>query len=305
MKAEHSPRHLLAFAALVVTMLLWSGNMVVGRALRDDIPAFMLAFCRWSVAFCVILPFAWRHMIADRAILRGSWKSLLALGLIGVGGFNAFLYTGLHHTTATNASLLQAAMPALIILFDGLIFGERPTMRQISGVALSTLGVLTIICQGRWQALMAMHFGIGDILVLCGVVAWSLYTSLLRLRPPCHPLSFLAVTFGIAAVAMMPLAAIQWDAILAMQWRPPVIGAILYVALFASVIAYAFFNFAVSEVGAVRAGQTNNLLPLFGALLAAPLLNEPLHAYHGYGMALIAAGIGVGWLAGMLRTSQP
>jgi len=305
MRAEHRPRHLLAFMALVVTMLLWSGNMVVGRAVRDDIPAFMLAFCRWSVAFCVILPIAWRHMIADRAILRASWKPLLALGLIGVGGFNAFVYTGLHYTTATNASLLQAAMPAFIILFDGLIFGERATMRQICGVALSTLGVLTIICQGRWQALMGLHFGNGDILVLCGVVAWSLYTSLLRLRPPCHPLSFLAATFGIAAVAMMPLAALQCDAILAMRWQPPVIGGVLYVALFASVIAYAFFNFAVSEVGAVRAGQTNNLLPLFGALLAAPLLNEPLHAYHGFGMALIAAGIGVGWLAGMLRPNQP
>lgn len=149
--------------------------------------------------------------------------------------------------------------------------------------------------------MLGFRFGVGDLLVLCGVVAWACYTSLLRLRPDCHPLSLLAVTFGIGALTMLALAATEWREIVVMHWRGGVVAAILYVALFPSVIAYALFNFAVGEVGAVRAGQATNLLPLFGAGLAAFLLGEQLFAYHAVGMLLIAAGIMVGWFAALQR----
>lgn len=301
MKSEQSPRQLLAFTALLVTMLFWAGNAIVGRAIRGDVPAFMLALSRWGIAFAILLPFALRHLIADRRILLAEWKILLMLGLVGVASFNAFLYSGLHYTTAANASLLQAATPALVVLIDRLIFRERPTRVQFIGVLLSTIGVLVIISQGRLAALLGLHFGYGDVLILTGVFAWACYASLLKLRPDCHPLSFLAVTFAIAALAMMPLAASQWAEIVRIDWSPKVIGAIGYVAIFPSVIAYALFNFAVGEVGPLKAGQTGNLLPLFGVLLAVPLLDEPLHPYHGVGMALIAAGIGAGWLSGRKR----
>jgi drug/metabolite transporter (DMT)-like permease len=287
----------LAFAALVVTMLLWSGNMIVGRAVRDDIPPFLLGFSRWAIAFAVVLPFALRHIALDRRALIAGWKPVLILGLVGVGSFNAFLYSGLHYTTAANASLLQAAIPALVLLFDRLIFGVRSRGVQLLGVILSTLGVLVIVSHGQIDRLLGLHFGIGDLLVLGGVLAWALYTSLLKLRPACHPLSFLAVTFGIGAFAMLLLAATEWQDIQTIQWRPALFAAILYVAIFPSVVAYALFNFAVDEVGPGLAGQTNNLLPLFGVLLAALILGEQLFPYHAAGMVLIAAGIGIGWLA--------
>ena len=103
------PRWGLALAALAITMLLWSGNTIVARSVRDDIPPFMLALVRWTGAFLIVLPFALRHLAADREKLVAHWPVVLALGLTGVASFNAFLYSGLQYTTATNASLLQAA----------------------------------------------------------------------------------------------------------------------------------------------------------------------------------------------------
>src|SRR5262249_13804004 len=135
-------------------------------------------------------------------------------------------------------------------------------------------------------------------LVLCGVAAWAVYTSALKLRPACHPLSFLAVTFAIAVIAMLPLAATERAGIAAIQWRPQVIAACAYVAVFPSVVASLFFNFAVGEVGAGPAGQMINLMPLFGAFLAAALLSEPLYRFHAAGMTLIAIGIALSWIAG-------
>ena len=294
--AARQPRQLLALAALAATMLFWAGNLIVGRAMRDEIPAFMLAFVRWAIAFVIILPFAVRHIVADRQKLIAGWKPVLFLGVVGVGSFNASLYYGLHFTTATNASLLEAAIPAFVLLFNLMIFGDRASPRQMAGVVISALGVAVIICRGHLQTLLGLDFGIGDMLIMGAVIAWAIYTSMLRLKPACHPLSFLAVTFGLAALTMAPFAATEMDAIRAMNWDLGVIGAVLYVGIIPSILAYALFNFAVEEVGAFRAGQANNLLPLFGAFLAALLLNEPVRLYHGVGIVLIVAGIALGWM---------
>lgn len=282
---------LLAFAMLALVMLLWSGNMIVGRAVRDDIPPFTLALVRWIGALCIILPFALRQLAADAGELRRHWRPVLALGLIGVAGFNAFIYSGLRETTASNALLLQAAIPALVLLADRLFFGTGAGAGRIAGVTLSTLGVIAIVCEGRPERLLSLHVGRGDLLVLCGVIAWAVYTSLLRLRPACHPLSFLAVTFAIAALVMLPLAATEWQAIRTIAWRPEIFAAFAYVAVLPSVVAYGLYNSAVTRIGAAGAGQAITLMPLFGALLAAGLLDESLHGYHLTGMVLILAGI--------------
>lgn len=286
-----SRRQWLPFAALALVMLLWSGNSIVGRAVRDDVPPFTLAFIRWTGALIVVLPFTWRHLVRDRAALLRDWRIVLTLGLIGVAGFNGLLYSGLRHTTATNAMLLQAAIPPLVLLFDRTIFGVRPPLRQGLGVAVSTLGVVAIVTQGRPEALLGLHFGTGEMLVLTAVLAWSFYTSLLRLRPEIHPLSFLFTTFVIAALAMAPLAVHEWQHGDHVVWGPLAIGSMIYVALFPSAIAYGLYNKAVADIGAAKAGQAITVMPLLGALLAAVLLDEALLGFHLAGMGLILAGI--------------
>lgn len=287
-------RQLVSLGTLALVMLLWSGNSIVGRAVRDDVPPFTLAFVRWTGALAVVLPFAWRHLAADRAVLRRHWQIVLFLGLIGVACFNALLYSGLRHTTATNAMLLQAAIPALVVLFDRLIFGVRTGGWQMAGVIISTLGVLAIITRGIPEALLGLHLGQGEVVILAAVLAWSLYTSLLKLRPEVHPLSLLAATFVIAAATMAPLAAKEWLQGDRIVWGPLAYGSMVYVALFPSAIAYGFYNAAVADIGAARAGQTITLMPLLGALLAAAILDEPLLGFHYLGMGLILAGIVIG-----------
>jgi drug/metabolite transporter (DMT)-like permease len=280
-----------AYGMLALVMLLWAGNSIVGRAVRDDIPPFLLALLRWTGALLVIAPFAARHVLADRAAIGRNWPIILLLGLLGVAAFNAFLYSGLRYTTASNGLLLQAAIPALVLLVDFAIFRARAGLGTILGVALSTLGVVMIVFQGKLAALAQVVFNRGDALVLGGVVIWAFYTSLLRLRPALHATSFLAVTFAIGVLAMLPLAATEWREIAAMDWTLRVIGAVVYVALLPSVVAYALFNAAVATLGPASAGQAITLMPLFGALLAALILGEQLHGHHLVGMALILGGI--------------
>ncbi|MDE8653930.1 DMT family transporter [Novosphingobium album (ex Liu et al. 2023)] len=294
---ERDRNYWLAFALLGLVMLMWAGNSIVGRAVRHDIPPFALAFGRWALALLILLPFAVRPVWRDRAALLRGWKPVLLLGLLGVASFNSFLYAGLRYTTATNALLLQAAIPALVVLFEALLFRVRPGTGQTIAVGCSVTGVLVIVFEGDPASVLRLRFGTGDVLILAAVVVWSLYTVLLRLRPAVSPVSFVAVTFAIGAVAVAPLALWEWRAGERIVWTATSLAAFAYVAVLAALAAYFIYNWAAATIGAARAGQAITLMPLFGALLSALLLGERLLAYHLAGMALILAGIVIGALA--------
>lgn len=293
---------LWSYATLCIVILFWSGNFIVGRAVNGVIPPFTLAFVRWSGALLIALPFAWRHLVADRDILQEHWKPVLLLGVTGVAAFNAFIYSGLRFTTAANGLLLQAATPALVLLFSRIFFRDRAPLLQAVGVTLSMLGVAVIVLRGNLSAVAQLNLNSGDVLVLGGVICWALYTSLLRLRPDCHPASFLVATFAVGAAAMLPCAAIEAYAGSSIPLRAEVLAAFVYVAFFPSLIAYVLYNAAVKRLGAAPAGQMITLMPLFGALLAAALLGEALQGFHATGMVFILGGIVAGAIGDVRRT---
>ena len=296
MERENTDRR--AFLLLGLVMLLWAGNSIVARAVRFDVPPLALALGRWTFASLLLVPFAIPALRRDwPALLRG-WKIVLALGLLGVGCFNALLYTGLRYTTATNALLLQAAIPALVLLFERLLFGTRAGRLQLCATALSMVGVCVVVFQGDPAHVLAMHFGFGDVLILITVVIWALYTVLLRLRPQTSkPISFIFATFVIGVIALAPFAVWEWSQGERVHATWAAAGGLAYVSIFPSIISYFIYNSAAAKVGAARAGQAITLMPVFGAFLSAALLGEQLHPYHFAGIALIVGGIVIGALA--------
>lgn len=284
-------RQLRAFALLALVMVLWAGNSIIGRAVRFDVEPMTLAFVRWAGASLILLPFALRPLRRDWPAIRKAWGPVLLLGLLGVGAFNALLYSGLRYTTATNGLLLQAAIPAAVVLFDRLFFGVRSPMLQNLGVMGSILGVAVIVFEGDPARALRLHFGFGDVLILAAVIVWSLYTVFLRLRPAISSTSFVAATFLIGALAMAPFFVHDLASGEHVAFTPKVLGAFAYVAVLPSIVSYFIFNAATQTVGPARAGIAITLMPIFGAFLSAGLLGEKLHGYHFAGMALILFGI--------------
>ncbi len=284
-----TPRYRI-YLMLLLVMLLWAGNALIARAVRTDIAPFTLAFLRWTGATLLLLPFSVRGIVAEWPVVRRHWPMLLLLGIFGVGSFNALLYSGLHTSSATNALLIQAAIPALVLGCNFLFFRTRALPAQIIGVVVAALGAMLIIFRADLRALTTLSLGGGDALILLGVLCWSIYTTLLRRRPPITATTFLTLSFMIGVLTMAPLAASEW-AEHPVRWTPTVTAGIAYIAIFPSIIAYFLYNHAVAKIGAVQAGQVISLQPLFGAFLAALLLGEALHGYHFAGMALILLGI--------------
>ena len=275
---------------LFFTALFWAGNAIVGRAAVTTVPPIGLAFWRWFLAFLILLPFSWRPILNDRLELRRSWPLILGLGLVGIATFNTCLYIGLGNTQAINAGLLQAAMPAIIVIFL-LFLGEKPGWRELVGMGLALTGVVITLFKGDWQLLMSFSLNRGDAWIFGGVLFYSTYSVGLRWRPPVHPMTFLSLTFMTGWVALLPL--YIWESF---HTRPVAFGwesilAVVYVAIFPSILAYVCFNRGVELLGPSKAGLTLYFVPILVSLLAVLLLGEPFRLYHLAGLALILGGV--------------
>ena len=281
----------MPYMLLMFTALFWAGNSIVARGARDFVPPLALSFWRWSLALLILLPFAWPHLRRDAATLRSAWKMLIVLGGLGIGAFNALLYTGLQTTSAVNGLLLQSLQPGLILLLGALLFAESIRMMQVIGIALSLVGAFMIIAKGDVSALVALHFNRGDLVIGVAVIIWSLYSVLLRTRPKVHPLSFLAATMAVGVTGILPFYLAEIASGRLIESRPESWLAIAYVCLFPSLIAYLCFNRGVELIGSAAASLALNIMPVIGAILAALFLGESIRWFHFAGMASIGAGI--------------
>ncbi|MFC3711778.1 DMT family transporter [Sphingoaurantiacus capsulatus] len=291
MRAILAPLWNNAYLLMTLTCLFWAGNSVIGRAARDLVPPVGLAFWRWVLAFTLLIGVAWPYLKRDREILLKQWRWVVALGALGVGAFNTLLYSGLQYTTAINALLMQSAQPPLIMLMAFFLFRDRTGPVQIVGVLLSLVGVLVIVAGGDIDVLIHLRLNPGDAIILGAMLLWVLYSVLLRFRPPVHPLSFLAATFGIAILFITPFYVME---LMAGRRIVPVaesFATIAYVGIFPSLLAYAFFNRGVELLGPGRAGVFLNLMPVFGSLLAIALLGERFTTAHAVGIGLIGIGL--------------
>lgn len=283
---------LTAYVLLVIAMLSWSGNLVVARALAGTVPPFGLSLMRWTIAFIVIFPFTAAELFAKRAIIRRRWPILLLLGLLGLTICNSLSYMGVQWTTALNGALVNSAGPMLTLVAAFAFYRERATPWQVAGIFISLLGVIVIVLRGDPSALFDLAINRGDLAILLGVATWSVYTVLLRRRPPeLSPLALLAVLFAIGIITLLPLHLIESWAGRPLPTTTPALMGYLYVGLFPAAIAFFGWNRGVAAIGPNRASLFTHLMPLFSAILAYTFLGERIAGFHLAGAALIFLGI--------------
>ncbi|MFV0622625.1 DMT family transporter [Sphingomonas sp. ac-8] len=273
------------YLLLTAAALLWASNFLLGRALPAGIAPISLCFWRWVLALPFVLPMAAPHLRRDWPAIRRSLPLLAALAAAGLAGSNTLAYMALRATTATSALLVQSALPMAILLFGLLLFGERPRLRQVGAMLLATAGVLCVILAkpGAGGALNG-----GTLLAGAAMLAQALYAALLRERPTLHPTSFLFATFALAALLLLPFQIAPGTPLPVADARG--MAALLYLAVGPSILAFFLFNRGVELVGSARAAVFFYLMPVFGTLLAVPLLHERIGATELGGFALVGLG---------------
>jgi drug/metabolite transporter (DMT)-like permease len=289
--ASHSWIANQPYLLLSITALCWAGNAIVGRLAAGHIPPVTLSFLRWALAFLVILPFAWKHLLRDWSAIRAKLVIMIVLSVTGIGAFNTLQYWALEHTQALNTLLLQSAGPLVVAIWSLILLGVRLTPAQAFGVSLSLAGVLMILLRGDLTALSNIEFNKGDLIFTVALVIFGLYSVLSLKRPGIHGLSFVAFTFGCGAASLIPLFIWELTARPVMQINVNNLLSLFYVALFPSTLAYLCFNRGVQLIGANRAAAFFHVVPAFGTIMSIVFIGEHPQAFHFIGFALVLTGV--------------
>jgi drug/metabolite transporter (DMT)-like permease len=281
---------------LTLPPMLWAGNALVGRMAVGVVSPMLLNALRWMLAALVLLPLGWRVLRPGSTLWR-RWRRFLALGLLGVGCYNALQYWALETSPPINVTLIASSMPVWMLAVGALFHGEHPRRAQVVGAVLSLAGVLVVLSRGDWATLMQVRLAAGDLIMVLAVILWAFYSWMLarpsdRSAAEWHWAEFLLaqVVFGLLwttlAVGGEYLAGRSQ-----LQWSPWVLVLLAYITLGPSIIAFRCWGLGVSLAGPTVAAFFNNLTPLFAAVLSAAVLGEAPHLYHGVAFALIVGGI--------------
>ncbi|MGO0575880.1 DMT family transporter [Ornithinimicrobium panacihumi] len=275
-----------ALLLLVLATLFWAGNYVVGERVVGAIDPLSLTWLRWALAAVPLVVVA---QLVERPrwgeVLR-RWRALLVLSVIGVAGYPLLLYTALQHTSAVNASVINAANPALIVVAAVAVGQAAAGWRVWGGVGLGLFGVLAVLTEGDVGRLLALRFNTGDLIMVVAILAWTVYTlGVRRLQVP-----VLAATAVQVVLAVVVLAPFTLATGLEVPTDRPTWWALLFIVVFPSVGSYLCWNLAVTRVAPGTAGAAMNLVTVFVVVIAA-VLGTPPTLVQVVGGALVIAGV--------------
>ena len=300
-----APRQGWAFAGLLLAVLCWSGNALVARAFHEAIPPLTLAFWRWTLATCLLLPFVARSIWTHRATLRAAGWRLLVVAALGISSYNSLLYSAAQSTEAINLTLVNTCLPLFTFIGGGLLLGEWPARRAWFGMAIAACGLVYLISRGSWDAFANLAFKAGDLSMLVAVLVRALYTRSLRRWSSFRqvpPLTRLGALMAIGTPLILPFYLFEFSQVGGFTPSLTNLSVIAYTAVCASLIAYLSWNHGVKTVGAAKAAMATYLMPVFTAILGWLLLGEGLQLFHWIGGGLIFAGL---LLATQVRAGSP
>ncbi len=284
----------IALVLVCLMPLLWTVNLVVARQATGVITPHVLALGRWTLAGVILAWWSRHELWRKRREVIQAWPQSLVLGACGMWICGAWVYIGAQSTGAMNIALVYASAPVLITLGSVLWLRERFSLWQALGVGLSLAGVLHVVVRGEWAHLAEVQLVTGDLWVVCSAVAWAAFSLFQKKwHSSLGAMARLATMCAGGVVVILPFALYELSAA-----DTPVLGrqALLQVvatALIPGVAAYWIYGWTLKVLGASRVAVILYAGPLYAALVAWGVLDEPLGLYHLAGGLLILSGVGL------------
>ncbi len=279
-------RLVLAVAAAVGAMLLYGGQFVLSRwSMQRTLPLWDLAALRFTVAGLLCLPLALRRPVAGGI----GWGRLAVLAVCAGGPYTLVMYTGLVLAPAAHgAVIITGATPVVGVVLARLWLGERARPATLVAMAVIVAGLVLV----GWPGLRGgagSTVWLGDLLFVVAGVLWALYTVAVR-RWRADPLRVTAAVWALALL-YVPVYLLVVGGRLLDAPRGEVVFQGIYQGVGVAIVALVLYSFAIRVLGAARAALFMPLTPVFGVLLAVPVLGEVPAAVQVVGMLAVGGGM--------------
>jgi drug/metabolite transporter (DMT)-like permease len=279
----------LELLLIPIFCVLWSLAFAVAKIALADCPPFLLLTIRFLVAGMIMLAGA----VLLGANWRLTWRDTLVLAVIGVANYALYLgfsYTGMRTVSAGLTALIVSANPVLTSLLAACFLGETMTLRKVIGLMLGVAGVAVIV-ESRLGSGTASALGLGFIIAALlslsgGAILFKRFAPRVDLNIG-NGVQSLASGFALAPLAF----SLESVGDIVPTWR--FLGAMAYLVLCASIVAYLIWFRLLNVLGATAASAYHFLMPPLGMLFSWILLGEYVNVPDMIGVVPVAAGI---WL---------
>lgn len=275
---------LQGYLLVFFTMCIWGGFSLFSRVnIHWQVAVWDVIAMRFAFAAMILMPILWYkkqwHFLWQRRAF--------VLAMIGGVGYSCLVYTAFSLAPVVHGAVfLNGMIPVATALLLWLCFKVRPDVH--TKIALVIIIITLMLMIGMILA-GAYHFNVGDVIFITCAFCWASFSILLKewqftaWQTMCSSVIWSALVYlPIYAVFIgfsSPNASVHH---LAIQG--------VFHSVFVMIVATLTYAMAVARLGAFQAGGLSSLAPFLSALLAVPLLNEPLNAV----MILGLIGMGLG-----------
>jgi drug/metabolite transporter (DMT)-like permease len=269
---------------------IWALNYIVAKVALREIPAILAAGMRTLLAGLVMSPlFIWDSRRKGASWTRAELIRLGLLGTVGVGCNQFFFLLGIANTSVSHAALVIGLMPLLVLVIAVLTGRERITAGKVAGISVA-LGGIAVLQRASAQGKGPTMYG--DFLVFISALAFAFFIVFGKEPSRRHgsialtTVSYLAGGLMLSPLTIWHASHFNFGAVSSTAW-----WSFLYMTLISSVAGYLFYSFALPHLPSSRVSAFSFLQPLIAALLAVPLLGEPITATTVGGGSLVLAGV--------------
>lgn len=265
-----SPRS-QGYVFVAITMCIWGGFTITSRLNAQwGISAWDITALRFALAFCILMPILMYKK--DTAFL---WeKRPFLLAMIGGVGYCLTSYSAFHYVPAAHAAIfLNGCIPLCTAVAGFLLFKEpfdRHTWISLM-IMLAAIGIMSFLMYQE----TGIAFGFGDMLFFFSAIWWGIFTVLLRQwkLSAWHAMTSVAIW---SALIYVPIYLVFLPKNLTEPQPLHLVLQVIFHGIFVVMIATLAYVEAIKRLGAFKTGSIVTLAPFIAAILAVPLLNEPL-----------------------------
>ncbi len=279
------------FLLLVVACLMFAGQGTAIKHLGRHLGPLQITFLPFTLATLALLPLALRVRRTSGVRLRWTdWRQFIIAGVAGQVVTQLGFVAGVTRSLASNGAVLSLLLPVISTLLAAIMLGERLTKLRVSALAIGLAGALLLSAGNlRDSSFLNVNYLVGNVLIVLAMTGSAFYNVYAKsLFEKFQQIEVLVFSYVAAAVtglgATLVADPIQWSAFQSFTWQAWV--AFAYQTLIAYSAAMLLFFAALKRLDVATASLSLYLLPVFGVVLAAVLLDERLSA-----VALAGAGI--------------
>lgn len=287
---------LAAIFSLVAAMTFTGANVAFAKAIAAAFPVYVFVLFRFAVASAALALLVGAEPGPKLRAMTGPERRDLALmALLGMVGFTVLMFEGLKRTTAADAGIITATLPAVAAMLGVLFAGDRLSRSQGLAVLLAVAGIALVQVAVAAPGASTL---LGNLLIGAAVLCEASFVLLgKRLAPPYRPLR-LAFGANLVGLALsVPLALPQLSAFDPASVPPGMWALSIWYALASSVVCLWLWYRGLPYVETWLAGLATAAVPVAALAVSSLYLNEAIGLPRLAGAALVIAAIALGALA--------